>query len=436
MLIFLLFSHILLSQSLRVLSLKIDVKTTSDWVRISPFKPLIIDSARVETDAEEVKDLFFCIAKKSYDTSFTHATYYVSVPAGEDIGFEVRKGYIGYSVLDISCGEHTLLTDRLNTGMTRDSLEVSLKAAKDVCNLEPLYLKYERVLERPLLLAFYYAWYGNPAHSGRWFHWDKSGKNVAGHPLYGFYDSQDTIIILRHIEMAQSSGIDGFVVSWWDVDSEDGKFIDDAFSKLLASAEEKDFGVSLILEKAKNEQDFERQIKYIIERYGGSSSFIKLDGRYLIFLYRRLLSCISPDYLNFIAKKYSVSFIVEQDLRFVKKSKGLFFYVPDFSEEKRFVQNQTFMMTARHNGDYFVLSVIPGFKKVSSGAKGSVVSRENGELYRRLLSEAIRLKPDILLITSFNEWHEGTQIEPAEEYGDLYLKITREYSRIFHGGDQ
>lgn len=48
---------------------------------------------------------------------------------------------------------------------------------------------------------------------------------------------------------------------------------------------------------------------------------------------------------------------------------------------------------------------------------------------------ALQLKPEIISITSFNEWHEGTQIETAvkkqgyDDYGrdpDMYLKITKE----------
>ena len=35
--------------------------------------------------------------------------------------------------------------------------------------------------------------------------------------------------------------------------------------------------------------------------------------------------------------------------------------------------------------------------------------------YDGMWRTAIRAKPDLVTITSYNEWHEGTQIEPARE---------------------
>ena len=55
---------------------------------------------------------------------------------------------------------------------------------------------------------------------------------------------------------------------------------------------------------------------------------------------------------------------------------------------------------------------------------------------------AVEAKPDIISITSYNEWGEGTQIEPAMcnkygymDYGDdgsyKYIDITRQYVEDF-----
>jgi hypothetical protein len=35
------------------------------------------------------------------------------------------------------------------------------------------------------------------------------------------------------------------------------------------------------------------------------------------------------------------------------------------------------------------------------------------------------------MITSWNEWLEGHQIEPGRSYGDLYLRLTRDYGDAY-----
>ena len=39
--------------------------------------------------------------------------------------------------------------------------------------------------------------------------------------------------------------------------------------------------------------------------------------------------------------------------------------------------------------------------------------RQNGAYYDNMWSAGLEIEPEIISITSFNEWHEGTQIEPA-----------------------
>ena len=63
-----------------------------------------------------------------------------------------------------------------------------------------------------------------------------------------------------------------------------------------------------------------------------------------------------------------------------------------------------------------------------------VTQRFGDETYRVLWQEAIAARPDYVLITSWNEWHEGSEIEPSVEYGSLFLDETARFARPFLSG--
>jgi hypothetical protein len=57
----------------------------------------------------------------------------------------------------------------------------------------------------------------------------------------------------------------------------------------------------------------------------------------------------------------------------------------------------------------------PGFITVraSGGTARYGASRDGGRTYDRRWMGDVGARPDLVAITSYNEWHEGTQIEPA-----------------------
>ncbi|MBV8716783.1 MAG: hypothetical protein JOZ65_17110 [Chloroflexi bacterium] len=46
-------------------------------------------------------------------------------------------------------------------------------------------------------------------------------------------------------------------------------------------------------------------------------------------------------------------------------------------------------------------------------------------------------KPTVaIMVSTFNEWMESTQIEPSVQYGDLYLQITRQNADTYRAANQ
>jgi glycoprotein endo-alpha-1,2-mannosidase len=84
------------------------------------------------------------------------------------------------------------------------------------------------------------------------------------------------------------------------------------------------------------------------------------------------------------------------------------------------------------------VTVIPGYDdtKLKRPAPRPTTSRYGGETYRVLWQEAIAARPDWILVTSWNELHEGSEIEPTKENGDRELAATKQFAQSFLGRRQ
>jgi hypothetical protein len=65
-------------------------------------------------------------------------------------------------------------------------------------------------------------------------------------------------------------------------------------------------------------------------------------------------------------------------------------------------------------------SVGPGFDARRATGSEVVRARRAGATYDTMWRRAVRALADMVTITSYNEWHEGTQIEPALSAGPRY----------------
>ena len=76
--------------------------------------------------------------------------------------------------------------------------------------------------------------------------------------------------------------------------------------------------------------------------------------------------------------------------------------------------------TARELGLLCAPSVGPGFDARRATGDPLIREREDGATYDHMWRCAVRAAAAVVTITSYNEWHEGTQIEPAKEVGGPY----------------
>ena len=306
------------------------------------------------------------------------------------------------------------------------------------------------------VLAFYYGWYGTPATTGLWRHWQ--GVNpTTGHidnstdsSKYGAYDSHDSEIVDRQAAAARAAGITGFIASWWGRDS----FEDRGVPLLLAAAAKHKLSVSAYYEKIPGDDAASRikaavdDIDYLLTHYGTDKAWLRAGGKPVLFVYGRALHELSPaDWQKVIAQVRrdnpgGVALIADSlDRGFVATFDGASTYnitgqtqhksPPEISTWARAAYPK--MAAAAGPGKISTVTIIPGYddRNIGRPPPRPVTDRWGGETYRALWQEAITAAPDYILITSWNEWHEGSELEASVEYGSRILDDTAAFSRQF-----
>ena len=253
---------------------------------------------------------------------------------------------------------------------------------------------------------FYYPWYATPAHDGAWDHWNQNNHRPPGdlysrfYPARGPYSSNDTAVIDQQMAEMATAGIDEVVSSWWGRGS-----VEDA-------------RLRLVLGTARRHH---LQPAIHIEPYPGrTAATVLLDVTYLaalgvrdIFVYHPRDSPAAdwaalrpqlPPGVRLFAGTELVGFAAA----------GLFdgFYTYDFINygSSKFSR----LCTQAHAVHLLCApSVGPGYDGVRAGEAAVLSGRRGGVTYDNLWTAALAAKPDLVTITSYNEWGEGTQIEAA-----------------------
>jgi len=103
---------------------------------------------------------------------------------------------------------------------------------------------------------------------------------------------------------------------------------------------------------------------------------------------------------------------------------------------------------ARQSGMLFVPSIGPGYddERIRPWNAANTRDRQQGAYFEHQFSAAVESHADMISITSFNEWHEGTQVEEAvpkqtssgRQYfdyspagADFYLKLSHKWTSVY-----
>jgi len=80
-------------------------------------------------------------------------------------------------------------------------------------------------------------------------------------------------------------------------------------------------------------------------------------------------------------------------------------------------------------------SLGPGYDHSAvRGRAPLVVSRRDGAYYEEIWRKALEQPPNVVMVETWNEFHEGSDIADSKEYGRRFIELTRKYVDLFKRG--
>lgn len=312
----------------------------------------------------------------------------------------------------------------------------------------------------PGVFVHYMSWYEAKPTRPHWgWHWtmnhfnpderdQKQRRSIASHyyPLIGPYDSSDPHVLEYHALLMKLAGIDGVIIDWYGTtEFRDYAIIHQNTRRLIETLNR--FGLKYAI--CYEDQAVKHMVEagFILpteamERGKQHLQWLK-DHRFKEPLYAKsegkpLLLVFGPQYFQsdqwkelFASVQVTPAFFSLDHLR--DPAVGIFGWPPMWmSKDKRltFGQVEAYLKVFYARPTKKIGIAFPGFHDIyeEAGDRPSYgyLDAEKGKVLRDTLRLAQDSNSALIQIATWNDFGEGTTIEPAHEYGYRYLEIIRE----------
>jgi len=341
------------------------------------------------------------------------------------------------------------------------------------------------------ILAHYMCWHtdgkeqyriGKHKHDYRYNHWKWEKNHDAHHPdrvrswyqpSTPFYDSSDDKVIADHITLLQDAGVYGIVLDWLglghagSVELHDLGIIHRAAKAVAKQARRRSYPFAICLDcncygnlsDYKINKDgmvdyLKRSIQQFVEVFSPfEKGYLKSKEKPILFVFGdpKNLAC-DCDWEKALKSARTntsrLSVVVQHPFRNRLWADGAFLWLPvlptgaidsvrmwdDVRNELR-LQYQELEHLKDKKKDFLTVGLaFAGVEDIyledgESGQHLQIVPRRAGRTLRDTL-ELAEMHPslDYIQVVTFNDWNEGTQIEPAVEYGDRELDTLKAFA--------
>jgi glycoprotein endo-alpha-1,2-mannosidase len=423
--------------------LRMTVSVTSDWakVRITPGRLLahrVLDNPAAAGVRQEDDGVFVTNPTPGQAATLTIDGWFAEATGAGTFTFSLFKGAshaVSIAVDNVS-GDPFHVVGVANAE-TRPDLFGNYVVRADTSRAR-LFGAVQPPLPRPetprRVLAFYYPWFSGGQYR------DLFLSDRPSHPR----STATWEGVLSMTRQARDAGVTGFVVSWMG-DSQDGHELD----LVVRAAEATGGTATIVLETDAANAALDSRLptdpalvrdwlSQAVER-ADSPAFLREGDVPVVFVWQtdRLAASTWKAILDELAAAGKPVRLVGDgdDAAHGGVTWGSYRYDANRPLDQLGTDNQYAALGVRARAAsgatgtrLYAATVSPGYedRRLTGLLLNRVDRGRNGERYVGTWDAAELADPDWILVTSWNEWYEGTSIEPSRRYGDRALRQTRD----------
>ncbi|MCB4798646.1 glycoside hydrolase family 71/99-like protein [Neotamlana laminarinivorans] len=307
----------------------------------------------------------------------------------------------------------------------------------------------------------YLPWFQSKDYDGYWGqHWTMTNRNpdnldqnglqeIASYynPLIGPYSSSDPDLQEYHFLLMKLSGIDGVIFDWYGSrDIHDYGLIKQATETFIPKLENVGLDFSIMYEdrvayinidgnESTPVERAKKDFNYIKQEYFTSSNYLEFNGN-------KIISVFGPHYLTNAHEWGAINSVFNTSdtpslisLWGLSNNLGGYFngeflwVAPDHLAAQDYFYN-----TYANTNEINIGSTYPGFKSYyaeggwSDGINNWELPENNGLTFIETLNNSSLKSADFIQLITWNDFGEGTMLEPTAQFGYKYLTMLQEYT--------
>jgi hypothetical protein len=292
------------------------------------------------------------------------------------------------------------------------------------------------------VVALYFAWY----EQSDW------GSGLMSDLPQELYSCGETDTLHRQVQQAHDAGIDAFMVAW--TGQEDAR-ITGRVQQLLDIAGQYDFKIAVFLDITASQnwgsaEQVRENLRYAINSFASHPNYLRYGGRPVIGFWALGSVATFPGMSAYDTWKQmrqeldpgGWTFWLGEgiDFAYLDIFDGIYFFDITWAAEPSsalasYSRKLNTYNSGHGTGKPFIATVMAGYDDTRMPNRQTHYrDRANGDYYRKSWQAAIQYQASMAIITSWNEWYEGSQIEPSQGYGSQYLDLSREWIPQFKSG--